>query len=53
MALLGTHHIFHVSRIRVKAWRLVVIRNIDSVFENRVLREIFICKGGQEVIEEG
>jgi len=36
-----------------KAWRLAIIRNIDSGFENRVLREISVCKGEQEVIEEG
>jgi hypothetical protein len=31
-------------------WSLATIRNIDFGFENG---EIFICKGGQEVIEEG
>ena len=56
LALLGAHHILHISRIRVKTYRNIILLVLNGcetwsltlreerrlrVFENRVLRRIF------------
>jgi hypothetical protein len=56
LALLGAHHILHISRIRVKTYRNIILLVLNGcetwsltlreerrlrVFENKVLRKIF------------
>jgi hypothetical protein len=42
LALLGAHHIFHVSRIRVNLLRTTVHSRLALVFEHNTLEELLL-----------
>jgi hypothetical protein len=42
LALLGAHHILHVSRIRVNLLKATVYSRLGLVFEHNTLKELLV-----------